>query len=144
MKIGETRFGTLLKVRTIQEKKTQDELTQIRTKKEEERQTLTRLEETRDSEIEGNDTKSKMSAKDLQTSRAFLRRIATEIASQQDKVGEIEAREDAKRDELVERSQSRKMVENLDEKSRAQAVREADRKEQRLIDVLAQRVKLET
>ena len=143
MKVGDSRFGTLLRVRKIQEKRTQEELNQIRMKKDEERQALSQLQDTRESEIEDAVSKSKMSAKELQTSRAFLHRLAKEIESQQDKVDEIEAKEDAKRDELVERSQSKQMVENLDEKSRVQANRELERKEQRLIDVLAQRVRLE-
>jgi flagellar FliJ protein len=143
MKVGDSRFGTLLRVKSIQERMTQQELVEIRNMKDEERQTLSQLQERREGEIAEAVRKSRMRATDLQSSRAFLTRLAKEIDEQQNKIEEIQAKEDEKREELVERSRSKHMVEDLEEKYQTQVQREADRKEQRMIDVLAQRVKLE-
>jgi flagellar export protein FliJ len=143
MKVGESRFGTLLRVKDIQEKKAQQELIKIRNQMDEERQTLSQLQEKRENEIAEAVRKSRMRATELQTSRAFLQRLDKDIGQQQEKVDKIKAAEDEKRVELVERSQSKQMVENLEEKFQTQMTREADRKEQRMMDVLAQRVRLE-
>lgn len=83
---------------------------------------------------------SKSRALELQTSRAFLRTLSTEIRQKERKVDEIQGQANDKRSELVERTQAKQMVENLDQRRQAEFVKEADRKEQRLIDVLAQRV----
>jgi len=143
MKVGDSRFGTLLRVKSIQERKTQQELVEIQNKKDEERQTLSQLQERREGEIAEAVRKSRMRATDLQSSRAFLTRLSKEIGEQENKIEEIQVKEDEKREELVERSRSKHMVEDLEEKYQTQVLREAERKEQRLIDVLAQRVKLE-
>ncbi|MCU0412674.1 MAG: flagellar export protein FliJ [Bacteroidetes bacterium] len=143
MKVGDSRFGTLLRVKSIQERKSQQELVEIQNKKDEERQTLSQLQERREGEIAEAVRKSRMRATDLQSSRAFLTRLSKEIGEQENKIEEIQVKEDEKREELVERSRSKHMVEDLEEKYQTQVLREAERKEQRLIDVLAQRVKLE-
>ncbi len=143
MKVGDSRFGTLLRVKSIQERKTQQELVEIQNQKDEERQTLSQLQERREGEIAEAVRKSRMRATDLQSSRAFLTRLSKEIGEQENKIEEIQVKEDEKREELVERSRSKHMVEDLEEKYQTQVLREAERKEQRLIDVLAQRVKLE-
>ena len=83
---------------------------------------------------------SRARALELQTSRAFLRSLSTEIKQKEKKVGEIQGQEDDKRSELVVRTQSKQMVENLDQRRQSEIMKEAERKEQRLIDVLAQRV----
>jgi len=143
MKVGDSRFGTLLRVKSIQERKSQQELVEIQNRKDEERQTLSQLQERREGEIAEAVRKSRMRATDLQSSRAFLTRLSKEIGEQENKIEEIQVKEDEKREELVERSRSKHMVEDLEEKYQTQVLREAERKEQRLIDVLAQRVKLE-
>ncbi len=143
MSIHETRFGTLLKVKKHQEKVVHQELVRIRTEKDAEQGALEDLQTTREQEITGAVRKARTTVTDLQTSRAFLQRLAREIQKQERKLQEIQSAEDAKREELVEKSQSKKMVETLEEKQREQLVKDAERKEQRLIDVLAQRVRLE-
>jgi hypothetical protein len=48
MKVGDSRFGTLLRVKEIQEQKTQQELMKIRNQKDEERLTLSQMQESRE------------------------------------------------------------------------------------------------
>ena len=141
MKVSETRFGTLLKVREHQEKKAQQELTQIRTTREEAQGELCDLDNTRKTEIANSPQAGKIKATDLQTSRAFLRRLSKEIQQQQQKVENIQKQEDSKRTEVVERSQEKEMIVRLEEKYQTHVTKERDRKEQRMVDVLAQRVR---
>ncbi len=143
MSSHDTRFGTLLKVKKHQEKVVHQELVRIRTEKDAEQGALDDLQESREQEISGAVRKARVTVTDLQTSRAFLQRLSREIQKQERKIQEIQSAEDAKREELVERSKSKKMVETLEEKQRAQLIKDEERKEQRLIDVLAQRVRLE-
>lgn len=139
MNVNSVRFGTLLKVRKYQEKKTQEELSQIRTQKHMEEETLSKLAAKRESEIASTPQNGKVQAADVQVSRAFLRKLAKEIQAQQKKIQEIEKQEETKTFELIERKKAKEMIEILEEKFQMQLAKERERKEQRLIDILAQR-----
>jgi flagellar export protein FliJ len=141
MKINESRFGTLLKVREHQERKAQQELNTIRTEKNAAENALTEMDEKRNTEIKGAANQGKARAKDLQTSRAFIRKLSQDIQQQENKIETIKTQEETKRVEVVGRSQEKEMVERLEEKYQAHAAKEKDRKEQRVVDILAQRVR---
>ncbi len=140
MQFVDTRLGTVLKVKKYQEKKAHEELVHLLHSKNQEQAALSDLTNKRESAMTEAVRVSKSRVLELQTSRAFLRSLSAEIRQKENKVDEIQVKENDKRLELVERSQSKQMVENLDQRRQAEFVREADRKEQRLIDVLAQRV----
>ncbi len=140
MDISNVRFGTLLKVRKYQEKKAQEELVQIRTKKMQEEATLVNLAQKREAEINASPQSGKVKASEVQTSRAFIKKLTKEIQAQQKKVDEIEKQESVKTDEVIERKKEKEMIETLEEKYRSQLAKERERKEQRIMDVLAQRM----
>jgi flagellar export protein FliJ len=83
----------------------------------------------------------KSRARDLQTSQAFLQSLSRQIKVQQNTVQTVTDQEDSKRGELVEKTKSQQMISKVEEKRQAEQAKEDDRKAQRVIDVLAQRVK---
>ncbi|MBP8975393.1 MAG: flagellar export protein FliJ [Bacteroidetes bacterium] len=143
MDVSGVRFGTLLKVRKYQEQKAQEELSQIRIQKLREEEALSELAEKRDEEISTSPQKGKVQAADVQVSRAFIRKLTKEIQAQRKKINEIQKQEETKTDEVVERKKAKEMIETLEERYQTQLAREKDRKEQRLMDVLAQRTNSE-
>ncbi len=142
MKVSGTGLATVLKVKVVQEKNAQRELAAIAQKREAEEKRLNQLEQTQNSAINQASDVTRSRAGDLQTSRAFIQSVNRQITQQGEKVEDVKTKETAKRDELVERSQSRQMVESLDAKRKEAAEKENDRKAQRVIDVLAQRMKM--
>jgi flagellar export protein FliJ len=137
------RFGTLLKVRNYQEQKAQQELSQIRNQKISEEEQLETLDKKRNSEISDTGSVSKTRAADMQMSRAFIKRLSKEIQSQKNKIEDTQNKEDSKTDEVVERKQAKEMIQNLEDKYRSYMAKEQERKDQRLMDVLAQRTRQE-
>lgn len=137
------RFGTLLKVRNYQEQKAQQELSQIRNQKISEEEQLATLDKKRNSEISDTGSVSKTRAADMQMSRAFIKRLSKEIQSQKTKIEDTQNKEDSKTDEVVERKQAKEMIQNLEDKYRSYMAKEQERKDQRLMDVLAQRTRQE-
>jgi len=140
MQFVQTGLGTVLKVKKYQEKKAHEELIHLLRSKDKEQAALSDLNDKRENAMTDAVRVSRARALELQTSRAFLRSLSAEIRQKEKKVDEIQLQENSKRSELVERTQAKQMVENLDQRRQAEIVKEADRKEQRLIDVLAQRV----
>ena len=142
MNVSGTGLGTVLKVKVVQEKNAQRELAAIAQKREAEEKHLDQLSQTQDSALSQASEVTRSKAGDLQTSRAFIQSINRQVVQQGEKVDTAKSNETAKRDELVERSKSRQMVESLDTKRREAWVKEDERKAQRVIDVLAQRMKI--
>ncbi len=139
MNVSHLRFGTLLKVRKYQEKKAQEELSQIRNQKVVEEQTLSDLDDRRNAEMNGSDNVDKTNAQDVQTSRAFIRSLTRDMQTQQEKIKTIQHQEVNKTGEVVERKQAKEVVENLEDKYQTRLAKERDKKEQRMMDILAQR-----
>lgn len=100
---------------------------------------LERLQEAREEAVKESYGASRAKATDLQTHRAFIFSLTRQIHRQATKVNEMKEQENAKREELTKRAQARQMVEKLEEKSKEEALREIDRKEQSIMDELAQR-----
>jgi flagellar export protein FliJ len=142
MNVSGTGLATVLKVKTVQEKNAQRELAAVTQKREAEEQRLGQLEQTQDSAMSEASSVVRSKAGDLQTGRAFLQSLDRQIVQQGEKVEEMRSSESDKRDELVERSKSRQMVESLDARRQEEIAKEADRKSQRVMDVLAQRMKM--
>ncbi|MGA9120041.1 MAG: flagellar FliJ family protein [Bacteroidota bacterium] len=142
MNVSGTGLTTVLKVKTVQEQNAQRELAAISQKREVEEKRLDQLAQTQDSAISDASGVLRTKAGDLQTSRAFIQSLNRQILHQGEKVEEIKTNESDKRDELVERSKSRQMVESLDGKRKVAIEKESERKSQRVIDVLAQRMKM--
>jgi len=140
MQVGPSRLQTVIRVKDIQLKNAQRELAQIKVKKEEEQGALDKLEEQKSSAMSDAARKMKARARDMQTGRAFLQSLSRQIKGQEETVQQISDQEETKRGELVERTKSQQMLEKIEEKRRDEEAKENDRKAQRVIDVLAQRI----
>ncbi|HTY39069.1 MAG TPA: flagellar export protein FliJ [Bacteroidota bacterium] len=138
-----SKFRTVLKVKKIQERKAQTELHQLEVSHAKEEAALTEIKETQKAALSDAVRSMKMKATEAQTSRAFIKQLSREIEDQKQKVDEIETQKTEKREELIERSKSTTIIEKLDKKLQAEENKESERKEQRLIDVLAQRIRSE-
>jgi flagellar export protein FliJ len=138
-----SRFRSVLKVKKLQERRAQGELHELQTVHAREEETLNDIKDERQYALSDAFRTMKMKATEAQTSRAFILRLSRQIKEQEKKVEQVGSQEEDKRTELVERTKSKKMVEQLDEKLQTEANKESERKEQRLIDVLAQRIRSE-
>ncbi len=141
MRVGDSHFSTVIRVKDVQVKQAQRELAVIKITRAREEGTLTTLEEQQNSAMTDAVRKMKTKAVDLQTSQAFLQSLARQIEIQGEKLRDVITREEGKRVELVEKSQSKQMIEKIDQRRKDEVEKEDDRKAQRVIDVLAQRLK---
>jgi len=141
MRVGPSRLQTVIRVKDIQVKGAQKELAQIKVKKDQEQVALDALQGQKTSAMSDAARTMKSRARDLQTSQAFLQSLSRQIKDQQSAVQAATEQEDSKRGELVEKTQSQQMISKIEEKRQAEQAKEDDRKAQRVIDVLAQRVK---
>jgi len=141
MRVSDSPLTTVIRVRDIQLKKTQRELAVIKVERQTEEVRLNSLEEKQSNAMTDAVRQMKTRAVDLQTSQAFLQSLSRQIEHQEGKVREVTDAEEGKRVELVERSQSKQMVEKIDQRRRDEETKEQERKAQRVIDVLAQRIK---
>ena len=142
MRVSGSGLETVIKVKHFQVKKAQRELAEIKVNREKEQGALNELEVSKDSAMTDAVRIMRTRAGDLQTSRAFIQSLSRQISQQEDRLGEIKQQEDDKRGELLEKTKSQQMVEKLDQKRKDEAVKEVDRKAQRMLDILAQRLKM--
>jgi flagellar export protein FliJ len=141
MHVGESRLRTVIKVKQYQVKKAQKELAVIAVDREQEEHQLNFLEHSKSSAMTEAVRTMKARAVDLQTSRAYIQSISRQVTQQAAKVDDMKVKEDGKRAELLEKSQSEQMLEKLEQKRRVEVEKELERKSQRMLDVLAQRMK---
>ena len=141
MRVSDSPLTTVIRVRDIQLKKTQRELAVIKVERQTEEVRLNSLEEKQSNAMTDAVRQMKTRAVDLQTSQAFLQSLSRQIEHQEKKIRVVTDAEEGKRVELVERSQSKQMVEKIDQRRRDEETKEQERKAQRVIDVLAQRIK---
>jgi flagellar protein FliJ len=142
MKEQKSKLQNVLKVKKFREKKAQGELVQIQAVREVEKTALSDLTLRKESAIDAASKTVRMRATELQSNQAFIQNLTKQIQKQEEKIETIRVKEDEKREELTEKSQSRKMVEKLDEKRRSATAKEIERKEQRLLDVLSRKLNL--
>ncbi len=141
MRVAESHLETVIRVKDFQVKKAQKELAVITVTRAHEEGALETLAERQSSAMSDAVRKMKTKAVDLQTSQAFIQSLSRQIQRQEQKVQDIVAQEDGKRGELLEKSQSKQMIEKIDQRRKDEKEKEQERKAQRVIDVLAQRMK---
>ena len=141
MRVSDSHLGTVIRVKDFQVKRAQRELAVIKVNRAQEEGTLTSLEERQSTAMSDAVRKMKTKAVDLQTSQAFIQSLSRQIEQQVEKVQEIVTQEEGKRGELLEKSQSKQMIEKIDQRRKEEEGNQQERKAQRVIDVLAQRMK---
>jgi flagellar export protein FliJ len=143
MRVSDSHLSTVIRVKDHLVKKAQRELAVIRVSREKEEGTLSTLENRQSSAMTEAVRKMKTRALDLQTSQAFLQSLSRQIERQEEKVRQVTTQEEGKRGELVEKSQSKEMIVKIDQRRKDEEAKEQERKAQRVIDVLAQRMRSE-
>jgi len=141
MRVSDTSFETVIRVKDFQVKRAQRELAVISVDRVRAEGTLTNLEEKQSTAMTDAVRTMKTKAVDLQTSQAFLQSLSRQIQKQVEKVEEVLTQEEGKRGELLEKSQSKQMIEKIDQRRKDEQEKELERKAQRVSDVLAQRMK---
>ena len=140
MEVTQSKLTTVIRVKDILLKRQQKELADIRTQHEEASGVLKDLEDTRDQAYVDAVKTPKTKAVDVQTSEAFIRSLSRQIRQQEQTVTDIGKAEEVKCDEVTKVSQSKRMLEQIEVRRKEEADKEIERKAQRLIDVLAQRL----
>jgi flagellar export protein FliJ len=141
MRVSDTSFETVIRVKDFLVKKAQRELAVISVDRVRAEGALTNLEEQQSTAMTDAVRTMKTKAVDLQTSQAFLQSLSRQIQKQVQKVEEVLTQEEGKRGELLEKSQSKQMIEKIDQRRKDEQEKELERKAQRVSDVLAQRMK---
>jgi flagellar export protein FliJ len=144
MEVTNSKLQTVIRIKNLVLKKQQRELSEISSIHQKENDALEELEQTHHDAMNDAGNEMKTKAQDVQVNRAFIQHLSRQIKQQVQRVEEIDARETQKREEIFETSQSKRMVEELEDRRNAEKEKETERKTQRLIDVLAQRLQVNT
>ena len=139
-----SKIKTVLKIKKLQMKKAQRDLAATKMTREIEEGNLSALQDERTSAVASAGVNGKTRAADLQVNRAFIVTLSGKIKVQSLKVSAISTREEQQRDKLVEQSKTKEMLLRLDQRREGEEERERERKTQRVVDVLAQRLRMGT
>jgi flagellar export protein FliJ len=139
-----SKIKTVLKIKKLQMKKAQRDLAATKMTREIEEGNLSALQDERTSAVASAGVNGKTRAADLQVNRAFIDTLSGKIKEQSLKVSAISTREEQQRDKLVEQSKTKEMLLRLDQRREGEEERERERKTQRVVDVLAQRLRMGT
>ena len=148
------RLQSVIKVKEIQEKKIQRELAQLKKRILHEQAQLDDLEGERqrvastsplNGDREGGDgsdrsIREKIRAADIVVHENYLRKISDQIRNENVKIENLTESETKKIDEVLDVRKDKETIERLKEKRLEEFRRELDRKEQVLIDAIAQRL----
>ncbi len=141
MKITEQRLDTLLKVKVHQQKKVQQELAKLLGEKEIEEKNFAELKVLKEGATGDFASNLKLRATEIQSSKAYIDNLTDKLTTQVNKLDQIQTAEEGKRGELLEKEKSKKQIEILSEKREAELIKERIRKDQRLMDILANRIR---
>lgn len=139
MKITEQRLSTIIKVKENQKKAAQQELHSIKKEKKRQLEALDHLEETKEAAIGGLARNGIIRATDVHINRAYIQHLTQQLKIQMKKIHTIESEENDKREELLEKTKSKRIFEKLEEKRQAEEHQQSQRKDQRLMEFMANR-----
>ncbi|HUI29752.1 MAG TPA: flagellar export protein FliJ [Candidatus Acidoferrales bacterium] len=134
------RLQSVIRVKEIQEKKIQRELAQVKKRILQEQENLETLEDERERLLSASPLNGKIKAADIVTHHDYIKKISEEIRFENARIDSLTEFETKKIDEVLEVKKDREAIEHLKEKRLEEARRELDRKEQVLIDAIAQRM----
>ena len=130
----------MIKVKELQEKKVQRELAVIKNKILQEQEHLDDLQIERERLISSSPLRGKVRAADIALQQDYIHRISSEIHFENAKIAVLTQSETRKIDEVLDVKKDREAIEHLREKRLDEYKRELDKKEQVLIDAVAQRL----
>lgn len=134
-------MDSILRVKVHQQKKVQQELAQLLGEKEIEEKNFAELKELKKDATGDFASNLKLRATEIQTSKAYIDNLTDKLTMQINKLDQIQTQEEGKRVELLEKEKSKKQIEILSEKREAELLKERTRKDQRLMDILANRIR---
>jgi flagellar export protein FliJ len=134
-----SKFSTVLRVKTHQQKVAQVELRRCKEYHEQESRALDRLCERREEAFDASRGIQRTRLEELQAGRAFISRLSKQIVQQERRVVEANKEEERKTQELLQRMQAKKIVEKVKERQDGEILKELERKDQKAMDVIAQR-----
>ncbi len=137
------RLGIIINVREDQKKKTTRELMQVNQEKVAETKKLDALEEEQQGAIQQAMRHRRVKANNTQIASSFIKKLSKEIQNQKNHIEQLEAKENTKREELIERVKAKNVVEKLQDRFIEENRKLNDSNEQKLTDSLNQRSKIE-
>jgi len=133
------RLQTVLTVREYQERRLQHDLFKIGQDKERENSVLTQLNDEIELAVIEDSAIVRVRATELQTSKAFIDTLSNKITDQEQVIGDLKHKEKHARGELVNKRQSRHMLESLKKTHEEKVQKEEDEKVQKIIDEFGNR-----
>ena len=134
------RLQSVIRVKEIQEKKIQRELAQVKRRILQERENLETLEDERERLLSSSPLNGKIKAADIVVHQDYIKKISEQIRFENDQIENLTEFESKKIDEVLDVKKDREAIEHLREKRLEECRRELDKKEQVLIDAIAQRI----
>ena len=134
------RLQSVIRVKEIQEKKIQRELALVKRRILQEQENLENLEGERERLLSSSPLSGKIKAADIVLHQDYIRKISEQIRFGSEKIENLTEFETKKIDEVLDVKKDREAIEHLKEKRLEEVRRDLERKEQVLIDAIAQRM----
>lgn len=134
------RLQSVIRVKEIQEKKIERELALIKNRILQEQARIDNLEVERAKLVTSSPLNGKVKASDIVVHQNYIRKISDEIHFENSKLETLNGIESQKIDEVLDVKKGKEAIEHLREKRYEEHLKELDRKEQVLVDAVAQRM----
>ncbi len=134
------RLQPVIRVKEIQEKKIQRELAQVKRRILQERENLENLEDEREKVLSSSPLSGRIKAADIVIHQDYIQKISEQIRFENKQIENLTEFETKKIDEVLDVKKDKEAIEHLREKRLEENRRDLDRKEQVLIDAVAQRM----
>lgn len=138
------RLQSLIKVKELQEKKVERELAAIKNKILQEQLRLENLRQEQEKLISSSPAKGKVRAADIALHQDYIHKISGQIHFENEKIEVLSKSENKKIDEVMGVKKDKEAIEHLKEKQFEEYKKDLEKKEQVLIDAIAQRLSSES
>lgn len=134
------RLQSLIKVKELQEKRVERELAMLKSKILQEQAHLEDLRIEQERLMSASPSEGKVRAADIALHQDYIHRISSEIHFENARIAVLTESENKKIDEVMDVKKDKEAIEHLREKRFEEYKKEMDKKEQVLIDAVAQRL----
>ncbi len=134
------RLQSLIKVKELQEKKVERELAAIKNRILQEQARLENLKQEQEKLISSSPTEGKVRAADIALHQDYIHRISGQIHFESARIQVLTQTENKKIDEVLGVKKDKEAIEHLKEKQFEEYKKDLEKKEQVLIDAIAQRL----
>ena len=134
------RLQSLIKVKEIQEKKVERELATIKNNILKEQARLDDLKHEHERLVSASPVEGKVRAADIALRQDYIQKISSQIHFENTRIVLLTQSENKKIDEVMEVKKDKEAIERLREKRFEEYKKDIEKKEQVLIDALAQRI----